>query len=499
MNYVIFTSVMMISFFTMQLVVYIYRLRDRIFYRGFLGIVIALSIYSFFYAIELLTFDIEKMKILASFQRFGSLMIASCWLVMSLEYTQRQKYINYKLYIILLIIPVMLSVMNLTDKYHHLFYKSYNTEIINSLSIAQITPGIGYILSTIYLNLMLFYGNYLFISFMYKKRILCKRSLIIILTSLFPWIGITVYFLGILPIALDINVLILFLISLLFTEILLRNKLFHKIKIARHLVFDNIKEMVIVLDNDERIIDTNNAADKFFNIESYLIDKQKINEIIPNLKNLNESSYDFDMKIGEDHKHFHCEISNVKNTGKIIIIKDITDEMLMIKNLQYYATMDKLTEVYNRNYFNNLAQEKLNYCNNNNRPFTIVIADLDFFKNVNDTFGHIVGDMVLRDVIKIMRDFLGEGGVIFRYGGEEFIIILEDVSQYESYEIIENIRVKIMKYHFNYEDKLINMTCSFGLYTANSENTLEDIIKKADEALYRSKLNGRNKVSIYEE
>ncbi|MBN2817144.1 MAG: diguanylate cyclase [Campylobacterales bacterium] len=160
-----------------------------------------------------------------------------------------------------------------------------------------------------------------------------------------------------------------------------------------------------------------------------------------------------------------------------------------LKELKY----DALTTVVSRKYFMDYISEKRDFLKNTERPFCMVMADIDHFKNVNDTFGHQYGDEVLKEFAAILKSSVRHEDIVARYGGEEFLILLRTDIENASL-IVETIRKKIENTLFG-EDE-ISITGSFGLteYTLEEEVNMEELISRADKALYRAKEQGRNQV-----
>lgn len=491
------------AFIAAQLAIYIFYNKKKIHLKGFLGLILSIFLYSLFYSFELISPDLNYMKLFAAVQYIGILSIPAFWVIMALEYTNKSKYVNMKLYIIIFCLPVILVILNFTNEYHHLFYRNYSATIMYSLSIANISPGIGYTMAAIYINLMYLLGNILYIEFFIKNNVYRKRSFTIMITSFIPWIGYWIYMSGIMPIKIDIVPVFMAFVCLIYTKALFKNNIFKTAVIARHVIFDNIKEIVIVLDMNNKIIDINKATEQFFSKKADAIIGQDLEKafenftaIIKHLKSNKEVTFDFEMEAYDKYYYFTGEINFINNDGKVITLKDSTEQVLMIKKLQHYATMDILTEVYNRNYFYSVANERILYCMKNNYPISLVMFDLDKFKDINDTYGHLAGDVVLKNVVAICKACLGKSYVIGRYGGEEFLIILENLEEEQVLEIVEKIRVKIMNFNNIYQDKIIKVTCSFGIFTSIDLTDLDDMIRNADEALYKSKNEGRNRINI---
>ncbi|WP_373845484.1 GGDEF domain-containing protein [Clostridium sp.] len=131
------------------------------------------------------------------------------------------------------------------------------------------------------------------------------------------------------------------------------------------------------------------------------------------------------------------------------------------------------------------------------RPvFSLAIGDVDFFKNINDTYGHGCGDEVLKKIAYIFKNNLREKDVISRYGGEEFVVFLPETDLKCALSVIENIRYMIQNQVFEYNGQIFHMTMSFGLVSFNHSISFIECIERADSALYEAKVRGRNRVVL---
>ena len=156
------------------------------------------------------------------------------------------------------------------------------------------------------------------------------------------------------------------------------------------------------------------------------------------------------------------------------------------------ATIDAVTGIYNRSYFNQVVEEELIKAMNRN-PMSIVMADLDYFKSVNDNYGHLFGDRVLKEVAQIMQSNIRGGDILARYGGEEFAIILPRADSDQAYAVIERLRQKIEDTVVEDKKNSIYTTVSFGVAAYPEDGaSVRKIIQKADQALYLAKQDGRN-------
>lgn len=168
-----------------------------------------------------------------------------------------------------------------------------------------------------------------------------------------------------------------------------------------------------------------------------------------------------------------------------------------IKNSRVYKELDILTKrdsflnIYNRRYFFRLLEE-----NSHKKKFALVMMDIDDFKKINDTYGHQLGDEVLKSTVKLIKSWLEEDDIIARYGGEEFALYIPNFQDKESvYNKIDIMRKSIERNVIRYNDIHISITASFGIAFAPIDGTnVNDLVKIADDLLYNSKESGKNKI-----
>lgn len=159
--------------------------------------------------------------------------------------------------------------------------------------------------------------------------------------------------------------------------------------------------------------------------------------------------------------------------------------------LEKLATTDKLTQIYNRAKLDEILEKELRRCQRYGNTFGICILDIDFFKKINDTYGHQVGDKVLVELAKILKLSLRQTDYIGRWGGEEFLIICPETQNTGIEKAIKNIQHKIKTHYFINN---IKVTISFGLTLYKNSDTRDTILQRADEALYKAKEEGRDRI-----
>ena len=191
--------------------------------------------------------------------------------------------------------------------------------------------------------------------------------------------------------------------------------------------------------------------------------------------------------------------SNGEITGVVLVFHDVTELRGLARKMSYQATHDSLTGLINRREFENRIKHALDNARNSDVRHALCYVDLDNFKIVNDTCGHIAGDELLKQLTIKLRMELREADTLARLGGDEFGILLEGCSIENALEPAENIRRIVEEFRFIWDDKAFRIGASIGLVPiTNDSGNLTDVLSAADSACYVAKDTGRNRVHIYE-
>jgi len=222
-------------------------------------------------------------------------------------------------------------------------------------------------------------------------------------------------------------------------------------------------------------------SDRWQEIYTYLCDNSKVSEI----------RFERDERIYEI-SGFYLYIERSDEKGRIqLFIRDITEEVIL-------ATVDPLTNIFNRRHINNILIMETDRCRRFSKIFSIAMIDIDDFKLVNDQHGHLIGDLVLQGFTKGIKDKLRQYDVIGRYGGEEFLLVLPELPKEMAFGVIDRIRSYIEQLQIKLENQLsLNVTASFGVacFPEDAESP-KDLLIKADEKLYQAKRSGKNRVIV---
>lgn len=283
------------------------------------------------------------------------------------------------------------------------------------------------------------------------------------------------------------------------------------------ILLKNIDSAVFIVDEDKKIIEANNAFLELFQLsksealsKSYydIINCQKETEsgdcsscYICNLdKYSNEEDTIFTRNAEDNKGNSVCRHFMVKNqkinlgTEKVtlVILNNVTNLIEKTKKLEELCTIDELTGVFNRRFILQKLQSEIEISKRYRSPLSIIILDVDNFKDINDSFGHLIGDKVLIKISEIIRKSLRESDNFGRIGGEEFIIVLPNTDLEKARMCSERIRVSISSK--NFEEYGDNITVSGGVACYTNNESMEDFFKRADILLYKAKKTGKNLV-----
>ena len=232
-------------------------------------------------------------------------------------------------------------------------------------------------------------------------------------------------------------------------------------------------------------------------------------DMVKNIKNINPKQHII-FTTAHSESVFFIDAIDMHVDGYILkpinldkLEKKLEDIREHIKLKEYYiahqqeledrAYRDGLTQIYNRRYFEEEFDREIARYQREKRPLSIFMLDIDKFKNINDNYGHQLGDEILKGLVYIIKDNIRAIDIFARWGGEEFVCILPNTILKDAILVAQHLREIIEKY--NFIDN-ISVTCSFGVAEFNQEDTKESVVKRVDKALYLAKEGGRNRVEI---
>lgn len=345
-------------------------------------------------------------------------------------------------------------------------------------------------------------------------------------------------------IPVDVDGTITFLAFILIQALLLSSRLsksFHRVEVLSkeleesnlslsesekkyRAIFEESKDMIFIARVDESIIDANPASKditgytrdelrhmKMSDILVHKQDKEKIENTLRELAVVKDYELELRRKDGSSIHGLLTLTFRRDESGKVTELQgnvhDISSR-IQAQNEQFRAMMfeqlaitDPLTNVYNRRVFDEMAVKEWERARRTKSPLSIILLDVDRFKQVNDTYGHLVGDQILINLSKTCSENLRSMDIFARYGGEEFVILMPDTNVESAFQSMERLRTTIEKTSLGkHENRELFITVSLGIVVWDGEGSLDirALLSRADQALYTSKETGRNRTSIWE-
>ncbi|MFA9558153.1 diguanylate cyclase [Evansella sp. AB-rgal1] len=471
----------------------------------------SVAIYCFASAVYFLSTTIEEMKLWTTIMYIGMPFSSPLGLLFIIEYLGVK--IKRLTFFSLLVIPFISLVLVATNDLHQLFYQVYEIDPLLGAPFVHLEIGLWYVVHGIFTFGCMFVAFLLVLSRWRETAKEYRPQLIALMFGQFlPIVTAFVYLIGLTPQGIDPVPMILWISSLLYVWSISSSRLFRLMPIAKDMIFHSINDGVIVLDDSHRLIEFNHASKRMFplltksmyGVNFVTIWFELTGEIFPSEKKSAKFSNEIEVIIKGSKRTYQIRRSILGHTqnrkGHLLIFTDITEIKLLQVKLEYQAYYDELTKINNRRAFFEKSELLLAEAKKERTPFTVILIDIDYFKQVNDTYGHHVGDDVLKHVVKVLQTQLKEDDLFARYGGEEFVVALKKDAVTEGQDFANQLRKSIESEPLQSDEGFISISISSGIAEATyeMEETLYQLLNKADKALYSAKNAGRNQVSMWE-
>ena len=414
---------------------------------------------------------------------------------------------------IMLGIPIAISAIAFTCDHHLLLYEGYRFATEDAIPLLTVQPGLLYYPIQVYIYLcniagfVLLWLHYRRVGDFARKQIqlILVGSIIPVVMNLLFLLGVNFSGANLVPVALTAAVFFSWFG-------ITRFGVLDVVPQAIDLAVASMPDALILLSRDFGFISGNNSAHTIFPGLSALHDEQSINHLSDWPEELPQFSEETNPMLIQrftrpapeqterDALSYELRLSPIPSAGGtngwIMLIRDVTDTVLLMNSLQEQAFTDALTKVSNRRYFMESSEREFAKHRRDKQHLAVIIFDIDLFKSVNDTYGHLIGDEVLAALAARVTAMLRTFDLFARYGGEEFVALITNVPKKTSYEIAERIRIAIASNEMIFDDVQFFISVSIGVCWVEDANTttLQDALKHADDALYYAKEHGRNQV-----
>ncbi|WMT39727.1 diguanylate cyclase [Paenibacillus sp. D2_2] len=467
-------------------------------------------IYCFGYAFSLTSTSLEQLRFWNIVQYAGMPFFPPLGLLLVMQ------YLDYKLtrkrIIALLIMPCLTFLINVTNESHHFFYRIYDIHSVLGAPYSEIEYGVWFIVHNIYIfgcmlaALLLLLSRWKETDSVYRPQLFA-----LICGQLLPVVTAFLLFIGVTPDGIDPVPMVIWFSSVLYLWSITSSRMLSIMPIAKETIFNNMNDGVIVLNGTYQLIEYNQACKNMFSELDRSTIGQPFDQVWYMLTDqsfpvqLDTISDKLNVTIHQANYIYQLRISRLQQSnnrsGLLIIFTDITELHILQQKLEHQAYYDELTQIYNRRAFFQQSEQSLMKAKAELSSFMIILFDIDFFKKVNDTYGHKTGDQMLVHTAQICKAELGENMLFARYGGEEFVLALTGYTLVEGENFANHLRFCIEQKPLVENDRFVSVTSSFGvsITTGAMEETVYQLLQKADEALYAAKRAGRNQIRVFTE
>ncbi|CAM4232050.1 histidine kinase N-terminal 7TM domain-containing diguanylate cyclase [Saccharibacillus endophyticus] len=473
---------------------------------------VATAIYTFGSSMELASSSLEKIKFWISFEYLGLPFISPLNLLVVIHYVGRERLTTPRAAFGILLIPAITSVLMLTNDLHGLVYQSMELRTDAPWPLVDFVMGFWYVVNGSYTLGCGLVGMWLLARHMRQTLNVYRKQTVTMFLGLFiPILTSLIYIMNLTPYHIDPVPATMSLTNLLYCWAILSAGMLTSTPVVRENILESMRDGVIVLDPAGRIADYNKAASLLFPF----LTPEKIGaaaaEVFPR-KQLRAEDADMRFLEAEERQIEWLESDGIRYyrtrsspvhyrrggayAGRTLVILDVTENVLLHRKLERMATHDGMTQIYNRTHFVECSDQLLAESRQTSEPLTIALFDIDRFKLINDTYGHDVGDTVIRHVVHACKIYLGDRDVFGRYGGEEFALCMPGRSLDEAFNLLESVRRELASGPVMTAAGPVSVTASFGLTEARIGSPLKTLTKMADDALYLAKQSGRNNVQI---
>jgi diguanylate cyclase (GGDEF)-like protein/PAS domain S-box-containing protein len=496
------------------------------------GMLLGMFIWGFSYALTWAVIPLEQKIFWLKVMYIGVVIVPGLFLIFALHITHRHHWITFRNITLLFLEPVLILITLWI--FPNLVFSSMTSAVEGGYQIMVLQRGLLFWVNAAYSYAVILCAFVLLtISYRNANSFFKKQYLMILLGSTVPFFFSAYTHLRIGSSADPDYAPVTFGIAgAVYAYAIFRHKFMELVPFARSRLIERMSDGILVVDARGRIVDINPAMRNFLNDDPASFLGKNIQEVLTawkehleylmtgletrtELRLPNNPSRYLDLRVTplfDDDQTL---------SGRLVIFRDVTDRKEVEKDLRHamdrmqtqlieigllqsqlreQAIRDALTNLFNRRYLEETLERELARAAREVYPLCIVMMDIDHFKNVNDTYGHEAGDLVLKTLGTMVTSQSRQGDFVCRYGGEEFVLVMPNISTEVAKERVNSLHKSIASLYIPFGRFNINITVSMGLssYPLHGE-TKEDLLRAADRALYIAKNMGRNRVAVYRE
>jgi diguanylate cyclase (GGDEF)-like protein/PAS domain S-box-containing protein len=463
------------------------------------------------YIFQLVSQTLDQKLFWNNVQFIGAVLAPMFYAWFVYQYSKKKIHLSNPIKVLFILIPIGILALIWTDQWHGLFRIAPHLVAGVPFSALKFVDGSAFVLYPLYGYSYLLAATVLMLAnILSESRIYRTQAIIVLIGIWIPWITTIVTMLNFVPLLLhDVTPLTFGVSNLVISWGLFRYKLFEIVPIARTTLFEQMQEGVIVLDRNLRVVDFNPVAQEIFqtDLQQALARPMDLlsSEFADVISNLSPERPASTLKLGAANDPHYYEITKSalqdhrqELVGYLCVLRDITERKLFEEHLKQISITDDLTGLYNRRHFNELANREVELFKRHQRPFAMILFDLDNFKAINDNFGHSAGDQILRAVARLCIQNFRSYDFIARYGGDEFIILQSETDAAQAQYTAQRLLDMISNNPIQTTKGEIEISISIGItiFNGNPDMTFDRLYDQVDAAMYQAKKNGRSQIFI---
>jgi diguanylate cyclase (GGDEF)-like protein len=451
--------------------------------------------------------------ILSNLQFVGISFLPVASFAMAVDYSGRRSLLTRRNVLLACVVPVVTVALTLTNDYHHLMRTAVWINGEGSIKTVGGAWGAWFWVHSAY-SYVLLLGAAVILGSVTRSapRLYRRQPLAILVGLLIPVFShvLSAFVPSIMP-GWDLTAVAVIVAGLSMGWGLMGMRLFNLVPVARHALVENLSDGVLVLDRAHRVIDLNESARALIGLpvaevltrpltESWPLWADRVAPFVP-------GDHLVDLHLGEngDRRYYEVKSSPLQRRGmemgKLVVFRDVTQRVLMEDHLRQQALTDGLTGLPNRTLFMARLDEAIQQAvDHDNRLFAVMVLDLDRFKLINDSIGHLAGDVLLKAVATKLRRCVREADTVARMGGDEFMILLHSISNARDLvPILDRIQEELHSPVYFRQQEMIAGTSVGVVIWSPKYNDAEDLLRAADTAMYQAKEAGRGCHRIFDE
>ncbi len=473
------------------------------------------------YALEMGSVDLVAKVFWNKIEYLGIATIPTAFLIFTLKYTGRERWLTRRNLALLSIEPVIVFLLALTNESHHLIWVQNILDTTNSFSALVNVYGLGFWVHTAYSYILLLTVTLLLVQMLLRSRnMYAWQASTLLLASFLPWFGNGLYISRLSPFPmLDLTPLFFTVAGVAVAWGISGLRLGDIASVSRRAAIESMSDGVLVLDAENRIVDLNPVAQELFGGPKPKLIGQRIERVWPEWSDRRDplgdeaapARWEMVSCRGDVRRTYDVCVSPLTDwqghlISNVFVIRDITERKLLEQELarryedaMHLADRDSVTGILNHRAIHERLDRELKRARRGGHQLSIVMMDLDDFKLFNDTYGHPIGDKILKDVARFLVENGRETDIVGRYGGDEFVAVLPETGTEGAVEFAERLRSTLLEHPYVADGSFVPIRSSFGIATyPENGRQIQELVDFADANLYESKQHGGNTITAGE-